>query len=145
MHFRYFFLFLAVMMVNSSVGEAQDRGHDMLRAQHTAPSRLMAEQSARSFELAKREIQNSAVHVTMYMTSWCPYCKKARAYLHDLGVELTEYDVDKDAAKKDEMKRLSGGSTAVPVINIEGTVIRGYSPGAIRDAVEDRKIFHNRG
>lgn len=34
------------------------------------------------------------------------------------------------------MKKLTGGSTMVPVIDIEGIVIRGYEPDEIRHAVE---------
>jgi hypothetical protein len=34
------------------------------------------------------------------------------------------------------MKQKSGGFSAVPVIDIGGTIIRGYSPAAIKAAVE---------
>lgn len=37
------------------------------------------------------------------------------------------------------MKRLSGGSTMVPLIDIEGIIIRGYVPEEMKDAVENRK------
>lgn len=37
------------------------------------------------------------------------------------------------------MKRLTGGSAMVPVIDVEGIVIRGYSADAIRDAVEEKR------
>ena len=37
------------------------------------------------------------------------------------------------------MKRLSGGSTMVPLIDIEGIIIRGYIPEEMQDAVEKRK------
>jgi hypothetical protein len=38
-----------------------------------------------------------------------------------------------------EMKRLSGGHTTVPLIDIEGIIIRGYVPDEMKDAVEKRK------
>jgi glutaredoxin len=85
------------------------------------------------------ERQNSDIKAVMYMTSWCPYCTKARKYLLGLRVDLTEYDIEKDDAKRAEMKRLSGGSTMVPLIDIEGIVIRGYVPDEMKDAVEKRK------
>jgi glutaredoxin-like YruB-family protein len=74
------------------------------------------------------------INVILYETSWCPYCKKARAYLISRGVRLTEYDVEKDEEKAEEMWHESG-SDAIPVIDIEGTVIRGYSPAAIDAAI----------
>jgi glutaredoxin len=87
----------------------------------------------------RAERQNSDIKAVMYMTSWCPYCNKARTYLTDLGVNLTEYDVEKDDARRAEMKKLSGGSTMVPLVDIEGIIIRGYVPDEMKDAVEKRK------
>ncbi len=57
----------------------------------------------------------------------------------NLGVTLTEYDIGKDDARKAEMKKLTGGSTMVPVIDIEGIIIRGYSAEEIRSAVERKR------
>lgn len=37
-----------------------------------------------------------AVDVILYETSWCPYCKKARELLKEMGVSLIEYDIEKD-------------------------------------------------
>ena len=85
------------------------------------------------------ERQNSDIRAVMYVTSWCPYCRKAREYLTGLGVDLVEYDIEKDDAKRAEMKRLSGGSTLVPLVDIEGIIIRGYVPDEMKDAVEKRK------
>jgi glutaredoxin len=62
----------------------------------------------------------------MYMTSWCPYCAKVRNYLHSLDVHLIEYNIERDKNRKEEMLSKSGGSTGVPLIDVEGTIIRGY-------------------
>jgi len=79
------------------------------------------------------------IHVIMYMMVWCPYCVKAREYLRSLDVHLIEYNVERDKSKRDEMLSKSGGSTGVPFIDIEGIIIRGYNPGAIKAAVERRR------
>jgi hypothetical protein len=44
-----------------------------------------------------------SIHVIMYMTPTCPYCRKAREYIHSLNVNLTEYNVKKDRSKREEM------------------------------------------
>lgn len=80
-----------------------------------------------------------AIQVKLYMTSWCPYCKQARNYIKSLGVSLIEYDVEEDSRAMLTMKDLTGGSTLVPVIDVEGTVINGYIPEDIRDAVEQKR------
>lgn len=54
-------------------------------------------------------------------------------------MKLIEYDVENDDKRIAEMKRLSGGSTMVPLIDIEGIIIRGYVPEEMKDAVEKRK------
>jgi len=79
------------------------------------------------------------IHVIMYMTSWCPYCVKAREYLRSLDVHLIEYNIEKDKDKKEEMLSKSGGSRGVPLIDVEGIIIRGYNPSALRVAVERRR------
>jgi glutaredoxin len=80
----------------------------------------------------------SDVTVVLYRTSWCGYCKQAAAYVRSLGAELIEYDIEKDADRKTEMRKKSGGSSGVPLLDIDGTIIHGYNPSAIRAAVEMR-------
>jgi glutaredoxin len=81
------------------------------------------------------------IYVIMYMTSWCPYCVKAREYLRSLDVNLIEYNIERDKSKRDEMLSKSGGSTGVPLIDVEGIIIRGYNPSALRTAIERRRSF----
>jgi hypothetical protein len=47
--------------------------------------------------------------------------------------------VDRDKGKREEMLQKSGGSRGVPLLDIEGIIIRGYSQNAIRDAIEKRR------
>lgn len=55
--------------------------------------------------------------------------------MRSLGVDVVEYNIDKDKDKRDEMRRKSGG-TGVPVIDIDGTIVRGFNPEAIRAALD---------
>ncbi len=87
-------------------------------------------------EEMKRRSDLSGVTVVMYRTAWCGYCRQAATYVRSLGAQLVEYDIDKDPEKRSEMKKKSGGSTGVPLLDIDGTIIRGYSPPAIKAAVE---------
>lgn len=68
--------------------------------------------------------------VVLYTTSWCPYCKKARAYLKEKGIAFVDYDVEKDSAaarRKAELDSKSGG-TGVPLALINGQMVRGFAP-----------------
>jgi glutaredoxin len=90
-------------------------------------------------ESFKEKRSYSDVHVIMYMTSWCPYCDKARTYLRSLDVNLVEYNIEQDKKKREEMLVKSGGSSGVPLIDVEGIIIRGYNPDALKAAIERRR------
>ena len=75
----------------------------------------------------------------MYMTDWCPYCRKAKEYLNSLGVNLVEYNVDRDRGKEEESMQKMGGGSGVLVIDVEGIIIKGYAPERIKEAVEKRR------
>ena len=70
------------------------------------------------------------------------YCKKAREFLASSGVRITEYNIDKDKAKSQEMMQKSG-SKGVPVIDVEGIIIRGFSPEVISSAITKKRTLSN--
>ena len=74
--------------------------------------------------------------VVIYLTEGCGDCAQASEYVLSLGAKLIEYDIEMDRDRKDEMRRKSGGSLSVPLIDIDGTIIRGYNPAAIKAALD---------
>jgi glutaredoxin len=68
----------------------------------------------------------SVSSVTMYSTSWCPHCKRARAYFAENGIRFTEIDVEKSASGRRDYEAL--GASGVPVIVVGGKMMRGFSP-----------------
>jgi glutaredoxin len=83
----------------------------------------------------KRSYQE--IKVIMYMTDWCPYCRKAKEFLVSLGVDLVEYNIERDREARWQMAKKGG--RGVPLIDVEGIFINGYSPEMIREAVEKRR------
>lgn len=81
---------------------------------------------------------DSAVpQVELYVTSWCPYCKKAEDFFRAQGIPFTAYDVEKDSAaarRKDELDSRRG----VPLAIINGQKIHGYSEDAYREALKKK-------
>jgi len=55
--------------------------------------------------------------VTLYTTSWCPYCDRARRLLSKKNVAFEEIDVESAPEKRAEMQNRSGRRT-VPQIFI---------------------------
>ncbi|MGH1461128.1 MAG: glutaredoxin domain-containing protein [Neptuniibacter sp.] len=63
--------------------------------------------------------------VVMYSTSWCGYCKKARAYFKKNNIAYIEYDIEKDYRAKDRYKKLN--ATGVPVIIFGDRRMNGFN------------------
>ncbi len=63
--------------------------------------------------------------VTMYTTSWCPYCVRAKALLDKKGVAVTEVNIEEVDGARDEMVERSGGRMTVPQIFIGNTHVGG--------------------
>ena len=54
--------------------------------------------------------------ITMYSTTWCPFCIQLRADLDRAGVEYTEVDVDRDPEAGELVKSLNGGNRVVATL-----------------------------
>jgi len=70
----------------------------------------------------------SAKGVILYGTTWCGFCKKAKAYFQSKGIAYTEYDVEKSAKGRVDYVRLH--MQGVPVILANGRRLNGFSPGS---------------
>ncbi len=67
--------------------------------------------------------------VILYATSWCGYCQKARELFEEYDIEYYEYDVEKSAEGREQRKQFGGNG--VPVVVINGSVIKGYNRNKI--------------
>jgi glutaredoxin len=63
--------------------------------------------------------------VTLYGTTWCGYCKKARAWLAAKGVAFRDLDVEQDEAAAAAYRALGG--SGVPVIVVGNRKMQGWS------------------
>lgn len=72
--------------------------------------------------------------VLLYATDWCGYCEKTRVYLKEKSIPYFEYDIEKSAEGLAQYKAL-GGTGGVPLVLVNGTVIKGYSPMQIQQAM----------
>jgi glutaredoxin len=63
--------------------------------------------------------------VDIYLTSWCPYCKKAIAYFQAKGIPVTLHDIEKNPADAKRFEQLH--AQGVPLVIINGKHISGYS------------------
>ena len=59
----------------------------------------------------------------------------AKEFLSQKGVEFTNYDVSKDKAALEEMRKISGGALRVPVIVVCNEVMVGFDAGRMESAM----------
>jgi len=67
--------------------------------------------------------------VTMFSTSWCPHCKRAKAYFAQKGVSYREVDIEASDAGRREFAGYGG--SGVPLIIVGEQRMRGFDAGAM--------------
>lgn len=72
--------------------------------------------------------------VVLYATDWCGYCKQTRRFLDSKGIPYTEFDIEKSAEGRKAYEALGG--RGIPLIDVNGTLIRGFSEEAILAALK---------
>jgi len=75
-------------------------------------------------QLEERALQHDVV---VYTTSWCGWCRKTVSYLTKRGVSFENRDIEAERMWRQELKQKTG-STSVPMVEIDGQIIRGYDP-----------------
>jgi mycoredoxin len=59
-------------------------------------------------------------NVTMYTTTWCSDCRRAKKFLKERGVALREINIDEDPDAEDLVLRVNEGHRKVPTFEIAG-------------------------
>ncbi len=75
------------------------------------------------------------MHILLYTTPTCPYCKLVKDFLKDKGTTFTEVDVANDPEAANEMVKKSG-QMGVPVLELDGQVIVGWNQAAINELLD---------
>ncbi|MBU1853317.1 MAG: glutathione S-transferase N-terminal domain-containing protein [Candidatus Omnitrophica bacterium] len=72
--------------------------------------------------------------VTVYGTSTCPYCIRAKQFLKDHSIDFEDIDIGINQEKAQEMIQKSG-QMGVPVLDIGGEIIIGFDKPKIEIAL----------
>ncbi len=74
--------------------------------------------------------------VTVYTSSTCPWCVKAKQYLNSKGIDYKEVNVSLDPQAAREMIEKSG-QRGVPVLDINGSIVVGFDRPKIDELLEE--------
>ncbi|KAA0996972.1 glutaredoxin family protein [Pseudomonas sp. ANT_J12] len=110
---KKFLLILLVVVVYQNWGKIERYIH---------PAQVVSEQT------------QAKANVVLYATDWCGYCKLTRRFLDQKGIPYKEFDIEKDAEARKAYEALGG--RGIPLIDVNGTLIRGYDPDEILAALK---------
>lgn len=79
-----------------------------------------------SFDDEQKPFPQSSHKVTIYSTSWCGVCQKAKAYFKSHYISYTEYDVETTARGKADFQQMQG--KGVPIILVGNRRLNGFTP-----------------
>ncbi|WP_065258369.1 glutaredoxin family protein [Pseudomonas bananamidigenes] len=84
-------------------------------------------------QMASEQVRANA-KVVLYATDWCGYCKQTKRFLDQKGIPFKEFDIEKDAEARKAYEALGG--RGIPLIDVNGTLIRGFDPDDILAALK---------
>ncbi|KZN30698.1 hypothetical protein N474_13155 [Pseudoalteromonas luteoviolacea CPMOR-2] len=77
--------------------------------------------------------------IKLYTTEWCPYCKKAAAFLDQHHIQYVKVDIENDAQALAEFKSLGG--EVLPLILIDDGLIRGFNSAALEKHLKQIELL----
>lgn len=82
-------------------------------------------------------IASEATPVTVYGTSWCPYCKEVRTLLKKHNIAFQDLDIEQSEEALNQFSQLGG--EGVPVIVFNDSMIQGFHKDLLLEKVSQLK------
>lgn len=73
--------------------------------------------------------------VTIYTTPTCHYCKMAKVFFQNNGIDYDELDVQADLKAREQMLQESG-QMGVPVIKVDNEIVIGFDEEHLRELLK---------
>jgi glutaredoxin len=87
-----------------------------------------------------QKMASSGVTAIIYGASWCKPCHDTARYLKQRGVTVVDKDIEENEVAAAEMRqklaRAGRSGSSIPVIDIMGQIMVGFSPMALDQAIE---------
>ena len=110
----------------------------VIRPTASAPSGGQAQPArpAFAFDPDQKQVRRQArADVVVYTAPWCGWCRKTLAWLDERGVDYENRDIESDPAYREELIRKTGNAS-IPMVEVDGEQIRGFSPRRMRELLE---------
>lgn len=118
---NFFPLFLTAFLVVATVAFHNTKERDIINA-------IKINNPNPSFTKETITIEDfNGAAVTMFMASWCRYCKGAIQLLNENNIQFTAIDVDDYNISKIKLKEIGIEDFFVPQLFVDGVPIGGFS------------------
>jgi glutaredoxin len=74
--------------------------------------------------------------VVMYCTSWCPGCRRARAWFAENNIAFVEVDITRDRMAAARVREWNHGNETTPTFKIRGQVFAEFSIDKVEKALK---------
>ena len=101
-------------------------------SQPSVPGQEKENPGSQTAAAAREALQKPEVE--LFVTSWCPHCRRAIDFLRSRRIPFSEYDIEKDKRAAHRKKQLTGES-GVPFALINGQQVHGFSPESYERAL----------
>jgi glutaredoxin len=89
---------------------------------------------------APKKALAGGISATIYGASWCKPCHDTAKYLKQRGVTVVDKDIDENpvaaAEMRQKLERAGRSGSSIPVIDLMGQILVGFSPMALDQAIE---------
>jgi len=89
---------------------------------------------------APKKASAAGISATIYGASWCKPCHDTAKYLKQRGVTVVDKDIDESpvaaAEMRQKLERAGRSGSSIPVIDLMGQILVGFSPMALDQAIE---------
>lgn len=131
----------AEVSIESERGKWQHQ-KDLEEQKRSKEQREIDERKRLKEQQLERERQKQAikdarddVEITVYVTSWCPVCNKALAYMQANGISFDEYDIEEDPEARKRLGSLNP-RRSIPTFVVDGRVKVGFSPKGLEKDID---------
>jgi glutaredoxin len=108
-----------------------------------APPPDPADAGERGPQANKKNLRTGPLVVIIYGAEWCKPCHDAADYLKRRGVKVVEKNIETSEVAHREMRskleRANMPSASIPIIDVMGQILVGFSPRALDRAIEAAK------
>ena len=74
--------------------------------------------------------------IVMYCTTWCPDCRRARAWLQMRNLSYTEVDITLNRAASAQVRQWGNGKQITPTFEIDGTILVDFNEQKLQEALK---------